>query len=73
MLTPYSVKSQNPNPRQLLSVAKLQQFETHSSANSADYETFGVAPPSSRSRRAARWRRQNRISNGGWRSGIGSR
>ena len=72
MLTSYSVKNQNPNTQQLIPVVKLQQFGIDSSANSADYETFGAAPPSSRSRRAARWRRQNRIGNSGWRSGIGS-
>lgn len=71
MLIEPTHKNQFTDTRQLLTVFTDHPFAVVRQANADADEGTGVAPPSSRSRRAARMRRRARHGNAGWRSGIG--
>ena len=72
MLTIINEKNHMTGTSRLLAVATDHQFAEGETANASEYTGFGMAPPSSRSRRAARLRRRARNDNGGWRVGVGA-
>lgn len=72
MLTIISDKNQMTGANRLLAVATEHQFADAETANTSDHTGFGMAPPSSQSRRATRLRRRARNHNSGWRVGIGA-
>lgn len=71
MLTIINDKNQMTGTSRLLAVAAEHQFAEVDAVNASEHEGFGMAPPSFRSRRAARLRRRARNDSGGWRAGIG--
>lgn len=70
MLTERNHQDHITGTTRLKTVSTNHQFAPVETANAADYGPFGMAPPSARSRRAARARRRARHDSGGWRSGI---
>ncbi len=71
MLTTFTDKDQLTDTSRPLKAATNHRFAPIEPANAAAYEGPGMAPPSPRSRRAARARRRARNDNSGWRIGIG--